>query len=669
VPPPKPAGQATDFRSRPLYAEALACFEQALQPGSGKFASTTTAAISPDGRQVAFCGLRHEKLEGSAAALLAVIDTESKIIRTISEGAHTDDNPAYSPDGRTLAFRSDRQQPGNFQLHLLDLASGEVQAAPVVDGWVESLEYSPDGRSILLGVAGHGADIAAAHGATKSQREPSQVPPAWMPQVKGEDEDFRRRSSWVYETSSGQVRKVSPPQLNIWESAWCGNQAVVAVATAESFEDVWFEAEVYHFDLAGGSPRKLYEPGTQIGRLSGSVDGAHVAFVEAVTSDRGLCAGDVRIVEIAGGKVRKLETNQIDVTHTAWLRSGKLLIAGVRDTESVLAEIDLGTEDCRELWKSETLYVHNGRYPWAGIAADVDALVLMATSHLQAQRIFLLSGEKLTTLIDFAHEGTTALVRKLRPVEPYRWTASDGRSIQGWLMRGPGGEPAPLVMEVHGGPIWRNSQHFLGVAAHWVMLAERGYALFWPNPRGSTGWGQAFSSLVVGDMCGADTQDLLAGLDQLVADGIADPNRLGVTGGSYGGTMTNWLVTQDTRFAAAVPQFPAANWVSRHLTSYFSRWVFTFLDGHYKDLRSKYHSRSPVMFAHQVRTPTLSICGALDQCTPPGQALEFHNALRENGVTSVLVTYPQEGHGIKTFPAKIDHAARIVDWFERYLAR
>ena len=97
-----------------------------------------------------------------------------------------------------------------------------------------------------------------------------------------------------------------------------------------------------------------------------------------------------------------------------------------------------------------------------------------------------------------------------------------------------------------------------------------------------------------------------------MADGIADPNRLGVTGGSYGGTMTNWLVTQDTRFAAAIPQFPAANWVSRHLTSYFSRWVFTFLDGHYKDLESKYHSRSPVMFAHQVRTPTLNICGALD---------------------------------------------------------
>jgi dipeptidyl aminopeptidase/acylaminoacyl peptidase len=91
------------------------------------------------------------------------------------------------------------------------------------------------------------------------------------------------------------------------------------------------------------------------------------------------------------------------------------------------------------------------------------------------------------------------------------------------------------------------------------------------------------------------------------------------TDSSIGGTMTNWLVTQDTRFAAAIPQFPAANWVSRHLTSYFSRWVFTFLDGHYKDLESKYHSRSPVMFAHQVRTPTLNICGALDQCTLPAK--------------------------------------------------
>jgi dipeptidyl aminopeptidase/acylaminoacyl peptidase len=351
APTKKPPFYGGDFRDHPFYAEARYCFEQALQPGTGKFTSATAVAISPDGQQVAFCGLRYRALEDTPNARLALLDRSSGATNIVGDdGPYTDDRPCYSPDGRTLAFRSDRQLPGIFQLHLLDLASGEVHAAPIVDGWVESLEYSPDGQFILLGVAGHGADIAAAHGATQSQRVPSQAPPTWMPQIKGEDEDCRRRSSWLYETGSGQIRKVSPTQLNIWESAWCGNQAVVAVTTVESFEDVWFEAEVYHFDLAGGLPRKLYKPKTQIGRLSGSVDGTHVAFVEAVTSDRGMCAGDLRIVEIASGKVRKLETSKIDVTHTVWRRSGKLLIAGVRDTESVLADIDPMTEDWMHLY-------------------------------------------------------------------------------------------------------------------------------------------------------------------------------------------------------------------------------------------------------------------------------------------------------------------------------
>jgi dipeptidyl aminopeptidase/acylaminoacyl peptidase len=668
APTKKPPFYGGDFRDHPFYAEAKYCFEQALQPGTGKFTSATAVAISPDGQQVAFCGLRYRALGDTPNARLAFLDRSSGATNIVGgDGPYTDDSPCYSPDGRTLAFRSDRERPGNFQLHLIEVASGTVCAAPHVEGWVEYLEYSPDGRNILLGVAGHGADIASAQGATSTRRAPNEHP-AWMPQVKGVDEDYRRRSVWIYELASGQIRKVSPPQLNIWESAWCGNEAMVAVATTDCFEDVWFESEVFHFTLAGGEPRRLYKPKSQIGRLSCSPDGFRAAFVEAVASDRGMCAGELRIADILDGSVRKIESGNIDVTHTAWRDSKKLLIAGIRDIESVVAEIDTAAGTCLDLWKCRELYPHNGRYPWAAAATHSDVVVMMATGHLQAPRILLVTDQEQTTLVDFSHEGTAALVRKLRPVEPYRWTAPDGRKIQGWLMRGSGTRPAPLVMDVHGGPIWRNSQFFLGATAHWVMLAERGYALFWPNPRGSTGWGQGFSSLVVGDMCGADTQDLLSGLDQLVADGIADPERIGVTGGSYGGTMTNWLVTQDSRFAAAVPQFPAANWVSRHLTSYFSRWVFTFLDGHYKDLSSKYHSRSPVMFAHQVKTPTLNICGALDQCTPPGQALEFHNALRENGVESMLVTYPQEGHGIRTFPAKIDYSARIVDWFTRHLS-
>jgi dipeptidyl aminopeptidase/acylaminoacyl peptidase len=488
-----------------------------------------------------------------------------------------------------------------------------------------------------------------------------------MPLVRAGDEDFRWRSLWVYDCRTAKMRKVSPQRLHIWEASWCGNDAVVAIASPETAEHAWFDAEIFHFTLKGASARRLYKPQAQLGRLAASPDGCRVSFSEGATSDRGLVAGDLRVVDVASGRVQRPDTKGIDISFTHWQDAERLLLAGVRSFESVVADYHIATDRLNERWKSETLHANIGRYPQPVPVPGSDSLLLSVTGHLQPMQVLRIDGARVYKLLDFRHRGTVRLMRKLRPVVPYRWKAPDGREIHGWLMRGPGRKPAPLVMDVHGGPIWRHAQFFLGNSAHWVMLAERGFALFWPNPRGSTGRGQDFARLVVGDMCGADTQDLLSGLDQLVAEGIADPKRIGVTGGSYGGTMTNWLITQDQRFAAAVPQFPAANWLSRHLTSYYSRWLFTFLDGHYRDLSSKYYSRSPVLHAHEVRTPTLHIAGALDQVTPPTQALEFHNALREHGVESMLVTYPREGHGMAGFPARIDHAARIVEWFLRHM--
>jgi dipeptidyl aminopeptidase/acylaminoacyl peptidase len=200
-----------------------------------------------------------------------------------------------------------------------------------------------------------------------------------------------------------------------------------------------------------------------------------------------------------------------------------------------------------------------------------------------------------------------------------------------------------------------------------LMLIRHGYALFFPNPRGSSGRGQDFARRVVGDMGGADTQDYLSGLDHLVAKGVADPLRLGVTGGSYGGYMTSWLVTQDARFAAALASSPVTNHVTQHLISNIPQFDSIFLADTFRNPAGRYFQRSPIMHAHKVRTPVLNSCGALDRCTPPEEALQFHNALRENGATSVLLTYPEEGHGIRRFPTVIDFASRMVQWFAQHM--
>jgi dipeptidyl aminopeptidase/acylaminoacyl peptidase len=199
------------------------------------------------------------------------------------------------------------------------------------------------------------------------------------------------------------------------------------------------------------------------------------------------------------------------------------------------------------------------------------------------------------------------------------------------------------------------------------MLLTGGYAVFLPNPRGSSGRGQDFARHVLGQMGGADTHDCLAGLDYLVERGVADPRRLGVTGASYGGFMTSWLITQDTRFAAAVAVAPHTNQVSQHLISNIPQFLTLFLADKFNNPGGKYFERSPIMHAHKVKTPTLNICGALDRCTPPEEAVQFHNALLENGVKSVLVTYPEEGHGIRKLPAAMDCAARTVAWFQEHM--
>jgi dipeptidyl aminopeptidase/acylaminoacyl peptidase len=168
-------------------------------------------------------------------------------------------------------------------------------------------------------------------------------------------------------------------------------------------------------------------------------------------------------------------------------------------------------------------------------------------------------------------------------------------------------------------------------------------------------------------MGGADTYDLIAALDHLIARGLADPAKLACTGSSYGGFMSCRLVTKDQRFAAAAPISPVTNWQSQHRTSQIPFFDEIFLDGSPYDLEGPYFTHSPVLEADRVRTPTLLLSGRRDKNTPPGQALEFYTSLAERNVETVLVNYPEDGHSLRGFPAYVDSAARISAWFERFI--
>lgn len=656
-----------DIRDTPLYGEAETLYRMLRQPGTGQICDASQVHVSPDGQRAVFAGTQMDSLEGVLKTRICQVDLDSGDTRVLTFGPNTDRLPKFSPDGRQIAFLSDRHKAGDFQLHFLDASTGAARAAAFVDGWVEYLHWSPDGTRILLGVAGHGADVAGGQGAVATKRAAEQLP-SWMPMIEIGDEDYRWRRAWVYELATGRVRQVSKAETNVWEAVWSGNDSLAIVASPSPGEGVWYTARLYIVDVQSGEEREVYAPKDQLGYPAASPSGRRLSIVEAVCSDRWVVAGEIRLIDTASGKVRHLDTRGVDVSCAEWRSENHLLLAGHRGFETVVALYDASSETLTEVWASNELTTGGFLVSVAGLGADGDG-VLVGESYTRAPEIAAIRRGAYRAVRSF-DLGYADHVSPLGTAERVSWSAPDGLEIQGWLLRPRGPGPHPLVMSIHGGPVyhWRPrwpGRNAIGVAD--LLLLKRGYAVFYPNPRGSSGRGQDFVRHVLGDMGGADTHDYLSGLDHLVARGIADPKRLGVTGGSYGGFMTSWLITQDSRFAAAVPIAPVINHVTEHLISNIPHFVKLFLADSYINPTGKYFQRSPLMHAHKAKTPTLNICGALDRCTPPEEAVQFHNALLENGVKSVLVIYPEEGHGVRKLPAAIDFVCRIVGWFETHI--
>jgi dipeptidyl aminopeptidase/acylaminoacyl peptidase len=279
--------------------------------------------------------------------------------------------------------------------------------------------------------------------------------------------------------------------------------------------------------------------------------------------------------------------------------------------------------------------------------------------------VVLVEGGESRVLASTEHDGCARLRDAAGEVRRLTWHAPDGLEIEGLCYTPSGDGPFPLILWVHGGPVGAAQDAW--PSALLAMLVSRGYAIVSPNPRGSSGRGRAFAELIVGDMGGDDALDDLAGVDLLVAEAIADPDRIGIIGGSYGGFMACWLPSVDGRFKASVSISPVTDWVSQHFTSSLAAWDAEFVGAEPDDPSGAFGERSPVMRAAHVATPTLLTAGLKDRATPPGQAIEFWQALRLRGVESEVVLYPQEGHGVEAFPASIDLMARTVAWFERHM--
>jgi dipeptidyl aminopeptidase/acylaminoacyl peptidase len=659
-----------DLRESPDYAAVAEHLRRLHEPAFGRPHHVTDLVTTADASRIVVTGSVYDELDGLPRT--ALYEVRDGALRALTSGGGSAKAARLAPDRSTLAFLSDRAKAEVFQLYLLaDGQLGEARPAPAVPGTVEYLAWSPDGTRILLGAAGLGAEMADAQGSGTVGSGESGLP-SWYPDVETGTPEDAWRSLWVYTPASGELAKVSPDGLNVWEAAWSGSGHVLAITSEQPTEDDWYSAVLSRLDIATGELTELLRSDVQLGLPAGTSDGRRAAVVEAVCSDRWIVAGDLILLDLVAGTRCAVDTGGADVTAVQWIDRARLGYIGQRHLDSVAGIADAGegllpeTITARELAVSAQSWA-SWFYPAGAFTSDGQVVVVRDDYDLPQQIAIVGTGTD-QVLASLAHAGTDYLRSVAGAAANVSWSAPDGTVIEGVLCTPPGAGPFPLVLHVHGGPIgayqrsWTMRDHAV------PLLVSRGYAVLLPNPRGSSGRGQEFAAAVVGDMGGADTHDYLSGIDAMIERGIADPARIGTMGVSYGGFMSAWLVTQDQRFKAAVAGSPVTEWYSFTFTTNIPRWGLWFLDNaDPEETGNQVHTRSPVMHASKARTPTLLTAGAKDRCTSAGQAREFYQALISRGVDSELVIYPGEGHGVSRFPAVTDYLTRLVTWFERYM--
>ena len=634
----------------PLTAERLLAVRTPLEiefaPDGSRFAFTLQEVVSA-----------HGVVQPSD---LWVLEGDADPVR-ITSGPWADSHPVWSPDGARLAFISDRAAAGHHQPYTMVPGEEPALVASFL-GSAEQLIWSQDGQRLLI--------LAADPGSYSRE-----VSGTFVTGGASEIEQGIRRSSgsWrrllMADLSTGEVTEVGPPGWSVWEAGWDGaGDTAVAVVAANPSGNGWYRAKLARLGLRARTVDVLYEPRWQLEGLALSPDGRHACVIEGYSSDPALVNGSVMILSLADGSVADpwpgLETAGV----ATWCDDESLAYGRMEGTGTAWGRIRLdGSRD--EIWAGQEYIGGDICKPQVAVT-DGGAVVLTThEAHGVPPELARFDPREGTWVRLTAFNAEIAPGAVFPGARTIRWTAADGLEIEGRLLTPAGAAgPLPMLVLVHGGPTWCWNAVFSDSEPNAVLLAQAGYAVLLPNPRGSTGRGHAFAQAVIGDSGGRDFRDIMAGVDRCVADGIADPGRLGISGLSYGGFMAGWAVTQTGRFRAAVAFSVIANFQSFFLTSEVAGYAEAILDGAWSDPAGQFASRSPVFHAHRCTTPTLVIQGQADRCTPAGQGEELFGAIALTGTECELVVYPREGHVPVERAHLLDALQRTQAWFDRHLA-
>lgn len=617
-------------------------------------------AIAPDGSYAAWAQAVAAKIPAATLHIASTATGARAVAVAIPDaGTRTDADPAWAPDARTLAFFSTAGEKDQRQLWTVAPDGSDPSKRTQLKGYAARPRWSHDGKRIAflyIEGAGGGGPLFAA-------------PPA----TGVIDTEIHNQRIAVLDLATGHLQQVSPADLHVYDYDWSpDDQRFVATAAPGPGDNNWWIAQLYLIDAATGHARSIYKPSLQLAIPRWSPDGQSVAFIEGLMSDEGFHGGDLLTLSLAADRPGTAaqrptaRTVKYSVGALYWQSTDRILFTEASGGGSAISELAQKTGKVKTLWKGDEDVHAFGNFPNFALSRDGAFSAVVRSSYQQAPEVWAGPIGRWHKLTDNNREQRPAWGQ----AQSLEW-ANDGFSVQGWLLPPKEVQPGrryPMVVLIHGGPAWMARPEWPAEFPLTApMLASQGYFVLEPNPRGSYGQGEAFTQANVKDFGGGDLRDILAGVDAAIARYPIDPQRLGVTGWSYGGYMTMWTVTQTRRFRAAMAGAGLANWQSYYGENLIDRWMIPFFGASVYDEPAVYAKSSPINFIKKVQTPTLIQVGEYDAECPAPQSYEFWHALRTLGVPTQLVVYAGEGHLFMKPQNRTEMQDRTIAWFNKYL--
>jgi dipeptidyl aminopeptidase/acylaminoacyl peptidase len=629
---------------------------------------------SPDGAWVAYLVTQDDTQADrrrTTVWLAKLSGTDSRAIATVHDDAST---LHWSPDGKSLGFLSARGIPtGLAQIWTVDPANGAVTQRSSVDGEVTQFEWAPDGRHVALVVRGatEFALLAAPDGLPMPK--PIIVNRFYFKEDVSGYLGRERQQIDILDVSTGHVVALTSGRYDNVKPSWSPDGHRLAFVSKRGDDpDRHSTFGIYVMAAEPGSAEQLvttYQGTTYqgdaasdwAGAPSWSLDGHWLAYVTA--GDPRLIYYSVHqlaVVPASGGPPRMVApTLDRNVSLPRWSHDGLSLYALVEDDgSSRLTRFDVQ--------KGATSVVLAGRRSTTAFdLGSHDEVVVLDSTPMEPSEVYVVADGRRHAV---SHQNAWLARIDLGDVDEITWSSTDGTIIHGLLTKPPGyqpGRPYTTIFHLHGGP---TSQFENAFDFEQQLLAAQGYLVVAPNPRGSAGRGEEYAAAIYADWGNKDVADVLAAADMLVARGLADPGRLGIGGWSYGGMLTNYVITRDWRFRAAISGAAVGNMLAAYGTDMYVREYEAEIGTPWQNPALWVKLSFPFMEADRIRTPTLFLCGSLDFSVPALHSEQLYQALRSLGRDTELVVYPGQSHSFVRPSFIRDRLIRSMDWYRQHLA-